>query len=419
MLEIKPFRGLRFNSAVTGSLDAVVTPPYDVITPAERAELAAGSPWNMTHVILPEPGPDGGSKYDHAAALLERWAGEGALVRDEAPAYYLLRQRFTDLEGRAHVRHAFYATVKLPEPGEKYILGHERTFSKPVEDRLALTRATRLNFGAVFVLYSDPQARLGAFLAQMEARPADWTARTMDGAENEFWRVDADPAVAEFFPGHTLYIADGHHRFQTACAYRDELRAAGAPAGGTPQDYALMGFVAFEDPGLQVYAAHRVVPGYPGFDAEAVLRGLEPWFDMEPVASGLADLVKSQPDDGVFGLRLGGRGDWLLRFNRSDRTELLGDDRAAPWRGLDVALLHRGIFERILGMPEGAEYVYEKRVESALEAVEGGTAAMAFVLKPTRSGQIRDCAEAGEPMPQKSTYFFPKLPTGGVLNALY
>lgn len=418
MLEIKPFCGLRFDPAVTGCLDAVITPPYDVITPEERDRLAAGSPWNMTHVILPKAGPEGGSPYDSAARTLAKWKSDNGLRRDDTPSYYLLRQTFTDLDGQTQVRRAFFAAVKLPEAGERHILGHERTFDKPVEDRLLLTRATRTSLGAVFVLYSDPEARLAAFLGQMDARPADLTATTFEGVRQELWRVAEDPAVAPFFPGHTLYIADGHHRFRTACTYRDEIRAReGADGGLKPYDYALMGFVAFEDPGLQVYAAHRVVKEC-AMDHEQVMAALAPWFDAAPAKGDLAARVKDAPDDGVFGLVTRDHGQWLLTFKGPDRAALLGDDRAKAWRDLDVALLHRGIFERILGQPEGAEYGYEKFASGAVAAVREGGAPMAFLLRATRADQIRACAEAGEPMPQKSTYFFPKLCTGAVMYPL-
>ena len=419
MLEIKPFRGFRFNPAVTGTLDNVITPPYDVITPDERAALAARSPWNMVHVILPKPGPDGGSAYDHAAAVLQDWIAKGGLCRDDQPSFYLLRQQFTDLEGLSHTRRGFFAATRLPESDERHILGHERTFDKPVADRYALTSATRMSLGAVFVLYSDPERRLAAFLAQMEERPADLVAHTFDGVQQELWRVPADPEVCAFFPGKTLYIADGHHRFRTACTYRDEMREKlGHRPDLQPWDFALMGFVGFEDAGLRVYAAHRVVKPYDGFEFDTFMDALGKWFDVTPTDGDLHTLVKSDPDDGVFGLAVHGRGQYLLRF-RGQREALLGEDSGPAWRALDVALLHRGIFERIMGMPEGAEYGYEKSLSTALEAVNSGAALMAFVLKPTRTEQICACAEATEPMPEKSTYFFPKLPTGGVFYPLY
>ena len=180
-----------------------------------------------------------------------------------------------------------------------------------------------------------------------------------------------------------------------------------------------MGFVSFEDAGLKVYAAHRVVKAFEGFDEAAFLEKLGQWFTMTPESGDIVEAVKSAEGDGVFGLVLPKNGALLIRFKGADRSDLLGTDRGPAWRDLDVALLHRGIFERILGMPEGAVYEYEKQAATALDWVARGDAAMAILLKPTRANQICACAEAVEPMPQKSTYFFPKLPTGGVLYPLY
>jgi len=417
MPEVKPFQGLRFDPAKTGKLDHVVTPPYDVITPEERATLAEQSEHNMVHVILPED--EGGmSRYDVAAATFEAWLTEEALVPDAEPAYYLLRQRFTDLEGREQVRRGFFAVVKLPEPGENYILGHERTFSKPVEDRLQLTAATAANLGPVFVLYPDQERTLQPFLDQMDKRAPDLEARTIDGTQQELWRVADAPEVNDYFQDKTLYIADGHHRFQTACTYRDQMRKQQAAPGLRAYDYCLMGFVAFEDPGLQIYPPHRLVRQPEGFDAAQFLQALEPWFEIEQVSEALPDRVESAGEGCVLGLALHGGGNYLLRLRDIDRAEFLGADRGPAWRALDVAILHRGIIERVLGIPEGTVFEYEKSAARAMEAAQSGATGLAFILRATKKEQIRACAEAHEPMPQKSTYFFPKLPTGAVIYRL-
>lgn len=444
MLEVRGFRGLTFSTEKVGAQDSVVVPPYDVISPEEREQLAALSPYNLVHLSLPQE-RDGRSRYDVARDLIQQWIADGVLVQDKEPSFYLLRQHFVDLHGVAQVRRGFFGIVRLPEAGERFILGHERTFDKPVEDRLSLTRATEVNLGAVFGLYSDPERRLAAFLAQMDARPADAVANTIDGVRQEFWRVAYDPEVSAFFENKTLYIADGHHRFKTACMYRDEIRAqrglsAVVNDDAAPHEYALMGFVALEDPGLKIYPPHRLLPIPAGFDPDAFLNALEPWFEVESVPNDLPGRVeqasKSTPAnaDGawgaaktsgkdtdyrcVMGLAIHGHGDFLLTLRDIDRTQLLGDDRGPAWRDLDVAVLHRGIIERILGVPEGTQFVYEKSVSRAMEAVRCGDAGIGFILRPTRSDQICACAEASEPMPQKSTYFFPKLPSGGVLHRL-
>lgn len=416
MPEVRPFCGLRFDPAVAGCLDAVITPPYDVISPEQRDRLAADSPLNMTHVILPKPGPAGESPYDHAAAVFGGWRASGALKQDPAPSHYLLRQTFNDSEGRLRVRRAFFAAVRLPEAGERCILGHERTFDKPFEDRLSLTRATRTSLGAVFLLYSDPSGALEGFLNRINDTPPDLAATTFEGVRQELWRVAPDPAVAPFLADQTLYIADGHHRFRTACAYRDEMRAkTGAAPGSQPFDYALAGFVAFEDPGLEVHATHRIVPECP-LDTAVVRAALAPWFGLSEVSGDPAAALR-RAGEGAFVMFARGAAPLLLTFT-GDRTALLGGDRGPAWRELDVALLHRGILERILGLPANLTCRFAQQPDEARAAVEEGGAALAFLVRATPPAQIRACAEAGEPMPQKSTYFFPKLCTGAVMLPL-
>lgn len=418
MLEVRGFRGVRYNQAKVGLLDYVVTPPYDVISPEERRDLANLSPYNLVHLILPEE-RQFMTRYESAGDFFETWLAHGVLKRDEAPSYYLLRQSFTDVFGKKRVRCGFLGVSKLPEAGERYVLGHERTFSRPIQDRLSLTEATKANLGPIFALYTDPAGALRNFLAQMDARDPDGVAHTTDSVRQEIWRVDEAPEVADFLRGKTLYIADGHHRFQTAVTYRDNQRKRYPNAEGLqPYDYVLMGFVALEDEGLEVYPTHRLVPKPEGFSEETLKEALAPWFEIEPAGSDLPAALDAAPGACVMGLAIAGGGEYLLTLKDGDRTELLGTDRGPAWRDLDVAVLHRGILENILQFPEGAEFEYEKQAPKAVMAVRTGKAGMAFVLRATRREQICACAEAGEPMPQKSTYFFPKLPSGVAINVL-
>lgn len=415
MLEVRGFRGLRYQSDIVSDLDNVITPPYDVITQEERATLAERSPYNFVHLILPEESDDT-DKYTVAANTLESWLASGAMVQDETPGIYLLKQHFTDLDDSAQVRKAFFGVIRLPEAGEDYVLGHERTFAKPVEDRLKLTEATQANLGAVFGLYADRAGALRPLLEQMDSRPADGTAHTIDGVKQEFWRVDDDKLVREFFRDQTIYIADGHHRFQTACAYRDALRKQGDLDPDHPANFALMGFVSFDDPGLKIYPPHRVVPMPEDLDVDRFLSRLARHFRVTAINGDLPDRVERARGKGTIGLAIPKRGDFLLEFT-GDRVAFLGDDRGPAWRDLDVALLHRGIIERTLGIPEGTVFTYEKSALNAMAAAREGDA-LSFILQPTQADQICACADAKEPMPQKSTYFFPKLCSGAVVHRL-
>jgi len=417
MLDVRGFCGYTFDTGEVGSQDAVITPPYDVISPAERGKLAAGSPYSMVHVLMPKK-RGGLAPYEAARETIESWIAQGALRRDGTPSLYLLRQHFTDLEGAVQVRRGFFATARLPEDHEHFVLGHESTFRKPLEDRFRLTQATRANLGAIFVLYSDPDHGLAPLLGHMDRHRPDATAQTIDGVKQEFWRVPDDGAVTQFFRGKTLYIADGHHRFQTACAYRDEMRGQDPADELQPYDFVLMGFVAFEDRGLKIYPPHRLLAKPEGFNTAAFLRALEQWFVVTPVDADLATRIDDGAGDCVMGVAVHGAGDYLLTLRDIDRVALLGDDRGPAWRDLDVAVLYRGIIEGILGAPPNTRFSYEKDVNEAVAAAHSGDAGLAFLLRGMRAEQIRACAEAHEPMPQKSTYFFPKMPSGVVIHRL-
>ena len=417
MLEVQGFHGLRFDPQKTGTLDHVITPPYDVISPEERAALAAQGQYNMVHLILPEEG-EGISRYEAAARLLEAWLAEGVIRQDAEP--YLLRQRYTDLYGAMQTRCGFFGLLRLPEEGERFILGHERTFDKPVEDRLRLTQATRANLEPIFSLYADQTGELEWFYHPIKERKPDMTANTVDGVRQELWRVPHDPRISEFLQDQTLYIADGHHRFRTALIYRDRMRAAAKTQtqGTQPWDFVLTGFVSLHDSGLKIYPAHRVVEQLDSFDPDTLLRTLKRYFEVVPVEGNLAVQVRRSRARCAIGVCIAGRGDFVLRLRENDRVELLGDDHGPAWRDLDVAVLHRGILERILKIPEGAEFRYETDAARAMAMPREGRAVLAFILRATRPDQICACAEAGEAMPQKSTYFFPKLPSGAVIYRL-
>ncbi|MDZ4858947.1 MAG: DUF1015 domain-containing protein [Candidatus Hydrogenedentes bacterium] len=455
MAEVRGFRAFRFDKAVVGNLDNAITPPFDVISDEEREILAARGPHNYVHVILPHD-RDGQSKYEVAADIFEKWIADGALKQDDADSFYLLEQTFTGLDGQEHVRRGFLGVAKIPEPGEDTVLGHERTFDWKVTDRLALTGTTKANLGAVFVLYEDEQHALANFLGQMEKREPDMVATTIDGVKQRVWRVAADSAVTKFFDGKKLYIADGHHRYRTAHTYRDKMRLAergniplnppskgdlrgneptskgelsgaqGESRGGDPvskgdsiprYEYVLMGFISLDDPGLFVYPAHRVVDAPAGFNEAQFLKSLEPWFEVLPVDGDLNAHVQDELDSAI-GVAFKSGKHYVLRLREIDRTALLGAEHGPAWRALDVAVLHGGILERILNYAPDAQHIYEKDPRVALDLVASGKKDMTFILRNMQPEQVCACAEARESMPQKATYFFPKLPSGAAIHML-
>lgn len=415
MAEVRGFRGIRYNEGRVGSYSDVVTPPYDVIDSSMHGALWNKSPYNLVRLILPEA-QDGLTPYEAAARDYRAWREKGVLEQDAAPGGYLLKQEFQGLDGKTHTRRALFAVVRLPEADEpNVILGHERTFDHKVQDRLRLTEAVRANLGAVFLLYEDPEGVIRRLHKSMETRPEDLTAHTVDGVTQRLWRVDWPADMTAFFADKTLYIADGHHRFRMACLYRDQLRAAGHGAGAF--DYALAGFVAFDDPGLVIWPTHRLLNLPEDVDAGRLLSSLTQWFEVTPARDRLQSQLDAETGC-AFGLAVHGTGQYLARLRPVDRKQLLGDDHSEAWRNLDVAVLHRGVFERALGLPEGHEFAYEPDFRKAEEAVARGEKQVAFFLKGMDPRQVRECAEARDPMPQKATYFFPKLPSGAVIHEL-
>ncbi len=415
MLAIEPFRALRFNRDRVRSLDDVITPPFDVITPDQRRQLAARDPHNMVHVILPEAEVSE-RKYESAAQHYRDWMREGVLRDDAQPGYYLLEQHFRGPDGLEHTRRVLYALAKIPEAGESIVLGHEKTFRHKIEDRLALLRATHVQPGAVFVLYHDEAGRLAAAFDRHAKSEPVAEATTIDGVRQRFWSLPADTGVHEYFEGRRIYIGDGHHRFATAQAFRDECRASGAKLPGA--EYILLGFVAFEDPGLLVYPAHRLVSKKFAPTVDELRARLGSHFSIEPARGDIMDAVARSNGVASFGLALPNGERYAVTLKNLDRESLLGSDHGPAWRSLDVSLLHRGIFERLLGLPADTELAYEPDPQIALARCDAHECGMAWFVKAASPAQIEACADAGEYMPQKATYLFPKLPTGGVMYNL-
>ena len=421
MLEVKGFRGLRFDPAKVGSLDAVITPPYDVITPDQRQDLATRSPYSMVHLILPEA-RGGLNCYEAAARNFADWQSLGVIEQDDADSLYILEQTFSVTAGVTRRRRAFLATARIPEPGDATIMGHEQTFLRTIEDRLLLTQATRANLGPVFTLYADPNNALESFLRQSERRPPDFVADTIDGVTQKLWRVPQSAALSNFMLDKRLYIADGHHRYRTACAYRDLMRERSKNSRPTARElphyeYVLLGFVSLSDPGLTICPTHRLMAMPRDLDANRFLAGLRRWFDVTPADDHVIESLNATPGC-ALAVVIHGAGVYLLTLKDIDRVAFLGEDHGPAWRDLDMAVLHRGIIETILGLPAETRFVYERDASTVLSAVRAGEYGMGFLLKATRAEHIQACAEAGESMPHKSTYFFPKLPSGAVIHRL-
>jgi uncharacterized protein (DUF1015 family) len=416
MADVQPLKTLRYEPDVAGPLEDLIAPPYDVIDDEARAELAARNPHNVVELDLP-------SSYEAAARTLDEWRRNGVLVQEDEPAIWALRQDYAAPDGSTRSRSGFFARVRVEDYGAGRIRPHERTHPGPKEDRLRLTRATRANLSPIFSLFPDAGGAATETLAQaMDGEPFA-EATDGEGTRNTLWRL-ADPeqiaALQAALADAELLIADGHHRYETARVYADELGGEG------DHRYVLMFLVALDDPGLLIFPTHRMLSGLKDDSKkqEAIRDVARRDFEIET----LEDTRELEPpaDDGR--VAFGYMDSFLKRpFRLTLKDQKIADDALAgtaePYRRLDTAVLEALVLRGALGMSEddishlrGLDY--SKNLDDAIERVESGQADAGFFMRATPVEQVREVAAAGESMPPKSTYFFPKVPTGLVFNPL-
>lgn len=420
MVDVRPFRGLRYDPARAGEPARLLSPPYDVIDPAQRAELAARSEHNCVHVILPEG--EGAARYAHGAARFRELVAR-ALVRDPRPAFYVYHQGFV-LEERRISRRGFVGLVELTPFGAGPVLGHERTLSGPKQDRLDLMRACDAHLELVFGLFSDPD---GAWERALGPLDPPVLACEFDGVEHALFVVD-DPdrcaALRGVLADRRVYIADGHHRYETMCTFARELAAAGR---GEAARFGMIYLSNLDDEGLVVLPTHRLVAGLAAFDPAVLLTDAAAFFEVrdEPLPGSAAALSERLGRAGAgraaFGLAAPGSGRLAVLTVRADLSPAAaGLSALAPaLRGLDVVLLHELVLERGLGIDKPAQarqehLRYLKSTAAALEVARtgDGTTQLVCFLNPPRVRDVAAVCDSGEVMPQKSTFFYPKIPTG-------
>jgi uncharacterized protein (DUF1015 family) len=417
MADVQPLQALHYDTAVAGPLPDLVAPPYDVIDAPQRAELAARSPFNVVAVDLPEGSPD---PYEDARELFDTWQLQGVLARDREPALWAHTQQYTGPGGNTFTRRGFFCRVRIEDYGAGRVRPHERTHPGPKEDRLRLTRATRANISPIFSLYSDPQqAAWQALAASTELAP--WGEVTdSDGTVHRLWRVaesDAIAAVQQATRDAELLIADGHHRYETMHAYADEVGGEGE------HRFILMCLVAMEDPGLTVFPTHRLVNKLDSAKQEALAEALRRDFDIDEVRP-----EEIAPPPGTGPLQLGYIDSHSGKpFRLTLKDQAIADAALAghsgAYRQLDTGILEALVLKGALGLSDDDishfnGLSYARDTAEALARVSSGEYDAAFILRPTPVQQVRDVAAAGENMPPKSTYFFPKLLTGLLFNPL-
>ncbi len=430
MAEIAPMQPLVYDAAL---LPSVVAPPYDVIDAELRKQLGDRHPNNVVHIDLPEG--DGDQRYENARALFQRWQEQGVLRRDPAPAFWRYAQTFEPPGGGARVtRKGFFALVRAVPFSDRVILPHERTLSGPKLDRMNLSRATRATLSPQFMLYSDPQRALESDLDSGEPF-ADFT--TDDGIRHQLWRVTGARAVvniANALSSSALLIADGHHRYETAVALARELdetaRAEGrAPSARGEHLYTFAFLANGDDPSLLVFPTHRLVHSLPSFDFDQLLAKAKELFDVRALSADADALTAKLAEEGrtrpaIGAVAADGRAAMLVLREGIElgRHPVLGK-RPEAVRKTAVAILHDGLLEHVLGITPEAQaaktnIAYPQDARAAISSLKGGRGQVLFLMNPTPVETIREVALAGEVMPQKSTFFYPKVPTGLMFHTL-
>lgn len=424
MAQIKPFQGLRFFSEKAGNIQDLVCPPYDIISEAQRKAYLETNPHNIIRLEL----PTGQDPYKEASDTLNQWLENDILKRDSAPAIYIYEEEFLAYGERKRIK-GFICLVKAEDFSKGVVLPHENTLSKAKADRFSLMQACHCNFSQIYSLYMDDEHKT---LARIDRLSSDTPRYEFNDGEvtHRFWIVN-DPvaikAICDDFENRTLYIADGHHRYETALNFRNYCHENNLCSEGGDADYVMMMLVDMQHSGLVVFPTHRLIHSLSSFDKDALLSACKSYFSVHhmPSISEIQSSLDALYRQGktAFALYCGGtEWDLLILNDLSVMDQILAEECTAV-RQLDVSVLHSLILEKLFGidkenMAKQKNLSYTRSLEEALSSVESGEAQCAFLLNPTRVQEIRDVAVAGGKMPQKSTYFYPKLITGLVMNQM-
>ena len=438
MADVQPFSGLRFPK--DASIADLLCPPYDIISPDEQRELYQRSPFNIVRLEYGETSAADtptDNRYTRSAATLREWIGSGVLIRENFPTLYVYDQEFTHL-GQRLTRRGLFARARLHDWDEGIIRPHEHTLSRPKEDRLLLLRACRVNISPVLGLYRDPAGDIGKTIEETRGRSPLLEAADREGQSHRLYPMTDRKAldrISELFREKGIYIIDGHHRYETALAYRDERRAQSPRWDGEEEEnFVLLALVAREDPGVVVLPTHRLVRTA-ALPTDFLAR-LERAFHLEDVSGRLRD--GGWPAMEALLAAAGRRGIAIAIASRDEKLRLIATvkdldqaarlmppGRPASWRHLDAAVLQELVLSEMLGVSEesmssGTEppVQFTDDGEEALRMVESGSHALAFFLNATPAERVLEVADAGERMPLKSTFFYPKLPTGLVMCPL-
>jgi len=424
---ILPFTGIRYSPSAAPDLDSVVSPPYDIISPDQRKELHERDPHNFVRLVLGEelPGDDESSnRFTRAGGYLQEWIEQGVLARDPRPSLYAYQQRYKGRDGERVVS-GLLCLVKVHDYADRVILPHEQTLAKPKSGLLELMRRTRANLDSVYSLTEDRTGTTQEIISETCAQPPTAEAHDLNGELHSLWMIDNPrtiQAVQAALADQQIVIADGHHRYETALAYRDEMRGQNPNAGSLPSDYVLMTLVDASCPDLTIFPTHRVVRNVDAAVVASLLDNLRERFrgEISSQATILEDIAAAGPD--ALGAYLGGGRAYVLR-PRDDRPVIAVEGEPEAVRRLSVSALHRLALEECLGigaesLRNEANVTYTRDEQHAFDMVDAEGYQAAFFLNPAPVRDVIEVAKSGSKMPQKATYFYPKLLSGLALRSM-
>ena len=424
MAELSPILPFIYNAKLVGDVSSVITPPYDVISAEECAIYRARHPYSAIHIELPSARSNS-NPYEEAAKLVQEWVASGVLQPFPEPAMFVHQQTFT-CHGKNYTRTALVAGVRL-EPWEAgVVIPHERTFAGPKKDRLELLRATHVAPSSIFGLY-EQKPPVAEVIASVVSAGEPLIVAFEPDVEHKVWAITDAKQLATIHSAmrdSRIYIADGHHRYETALAYRDERRLQDGNYDNAAYNYVAMSLVAFDDPGLVVLPTHRLIRNLAPTLVDELPARAGKFFSVDNLelistSEGAVQQILRNDWDYAF-LIYGRRGAWLFTADH-EVAAYLPEDRSEAWKKLDLAVLHELVFRKLLDMDLGniEEYVqYTRSIEYAVAAVNDGDFQLAAFVRPTGVDQLRAVADAGDRMPHKSTYFYPKFPAGLIINRL-
>ncbi len=434
MAKIIPFKGLRYNTEIFKDLDMVTAPPYDIISTDEQQELYNKDEYNVVRLDYGmdfDSDDEENNKYTRSAAYLGKWIEEQVLVYEDSPAFYIYEQMFTlgDDESPSHSLKGIISLVQLEEFAKKIIMPHSETVSGANRDRLKLMEATGANMSQIYALYMDPDQAIADIISECSDSDPDISFTSKDNVIQNIWIIK-DPAtrnvISKKFENKQLFIADGHHRYETALAYRrDRRQKDGSEPGTKPYDYTMMMLASMDDSGLFLFPTHRLIKNVQNFSEQMTISMLTDNFNASKIyftEGDYAEIIMAKLNDTVDERRLafytGEDYYYTLDIKDIHMMDDIVEDKSDTYRHLDVTILHRLILEKYFDIDESREdecLMYTKDAKEAVERVKSGEFQCAFMLNATKISEIKDIALANEKMPKKSTYFWPKLVTGIII----